>query len=544
MKNPTSYAVPGDVEQHRSATSRRFVLAASIGTVFEWYDFFMYASLATVLASQFFAGVNPAAGFLLALLTFAVGSIVRPVGALIFGRLGDKIGRKKTFLVTVVLMGFGTFVVGLLPSYGSIGFTAPVLLLAARMTQGLALGGEYGGAITYVAEHAPRDRRARDTSWISATGTLGLLLSFIVILAARWITGDQFDVWGWRIPFFVAGVFLVISVKIRLGMMESPVFLKLQHEGELSKAPLSEVLMNKTNLKKLGLAFCLSAGLTSIYMVAVVYSTYFLTKTLHVDPNTVNLLAVAAATVTLPFWYVTGWLCDRFGRKPVLMAVFVMAALTMFPIFSSFQQAANPLLSQAEQRNPITLETDLSQCSFMFNPTGTARFTSACDVAKQALTGAGISYQTVQAASNVSTLHIGSQSLVVIPSPTFGKTLNAALAGAGYPLSPDAKQINWVALFGLMAVLYLFAVLVVTPISPVLVEIFPTRIRYTGISIPYHAAAGWVGGLLPAIVFAISAQTGSVYSGLWYIVGWSALAAIACLFLYRETNAIDLKDVR
>jgi predicted MFS family arabinose efflux permease len=532
------------------------VVAASIGTVFEWYDFVLYGSMAPVIASKFFAGVDPTTGFVFALLTFAVGFVMRPVGALIFGRIGDQVGRKKTFLITIVLMGLSTIGVGLLPTYNSVGLAAPILLVMLRMSQGMALGGEYGGAITYVAEHSPANKRGFNTSWIAATGTIGLLMSFLVILAMRWLTGDRFDIWGWRLPFLVSVLLLIVSVKIRLQMQESPAFEKLRNQRGLSKAPLSEAFLHWQNLRQVLIAFFLCAGMTSVYYIATLYPVFFLVQTLKVDPQIVNLMAAYSTVVCAPLFIVVGSLCDRIGRKPVLVVAYVVTAVALFPVFHGFTRAANPALEQAEIRTPVLLEADSVDCSFMFNPTGTAKFTTPCDVARRALSGMGVNYKTQQTpnAAGVA-VRIGTESVVLgvaadasaaerqAQNTTFESALRNKLLQLGYPDRPDSAKVNSLAIFGLMLILLVCAVSVVTPIALVLVEIFPTRIRYTAMSAPYHFATGWVGGLLPTVVFAVSAQEGNMYAGLWYPVGWIIAAAIVCLLFYRETRNVDLSAV-
>ncbi|WP_454825229.1 MFS transporter [Paraburkholderia xenovorans] len=531
------------------------VLAASIGTLFEWYDFVLYGSLATVLSSKFFSGLDPTVAFVFTLLTFAVGFIIRPVGGLVFGRLGDRVGRKKTFLITMVLMGLGSIGVGILPTYSTLGIAAPILLISLRLLQGMALGGEYGGAITYIAESSPIRKRAFNTSWISATGTVGLLLSFLVILATRWLTGDKFEVYGWRIPFLFSIVLLVVSIKIRVSMHESPFFEQLRAKRALSKAPVLETFLQFQNFRRIVLAFFLVSGMTCVYYMATLYPIFFLTQTVKAEPSNVNLIVTGASVLCIPFFPMIGWLCDRVGRKPVMLVAYIVMALAIFPVFKTFSVVANPELAQAQATTPVVLETGSAECSFLFNPLGTAHFNSPCDIARRALSAFGISYDTLKTSQSGAKVSIGSQTVylegndvsgaktVNERSAEFSREVRVALTAAGYPetVKPAAMSSAWI--FMLTFALLLCAVSIVTPISAVLVELFPTRIRYTAISAPYNFATGWVGGLLPTVVFAVSAQTGNVFAGLWYPIGWILFAALVCLLFYRETKDRDLNAI-
>ncbi|WP_374992501.1 MFS transporter [Paraburkholderia sp. SARCC-3016] len=532
----------------------RLIAAASIGTVFEWYDFTLYGSLATVIASRFFAGVNPVTGFIFALLTFGVGFIMRPVGAVVFGRIGDKIGRKRTFLVTIVIMGLSTVGVGCLPDYATLGIAAPVILIGLRMLQGLALGGEYGGAATYVAEHSPQNRRGFNTSWISSTGTVGLLMSFAVVLGVRALTGEHFDDWGWRLPFILSALLLVVSVLIRMKMEESPAFQALKSAHRLSRAPLAETFLDWTNIKRLLIAlFAICGGMTCVYYTAVLLPTFFLTHTLKVEPTEANIVVTLATLVCAPLFLVAGWLCDRFGRKPVLMASFLITGLTLFPIFHAMTRYADPALAEAQASVPVWVEADPNTCSFLFNPTGSRKFTSSCDIARETLTEAGISYETRHAAAGQpATVHIGAYRLPVSDATglvasaakeqriAFTHAVRVALDGEGFPRSAAPEHFNTPMVFALLVVLLALMTLALVPTAPALIEMFPTRIRYTSMSFPYHFASGWIGGLLPTFSFAISAQQGNIYSGLWYPVAWIALSFVVAMFFLKETRDVDL----
>ncbi|MCB4322005.1 MFS transporter [Alcaligenes sp. 13f] len=536
--------------------TRKVVIAASLGTVFEWYEFTLYAALATVLAKNFFAGVDPTTGFIFALLTFAVGFIMRPVGALVFGRVGDRIGRKKTFLITVIIMGVSTTAVGLLPTYQMVGIAAPIMLIVLRMLQGLALGGEYGGAATYVVEHSPAHRRGFNSSWISSTGTIGLLSSFGVIYAVRKLVGEDFDVWGWRIPFVLSLVLLVVSVRIRRTMHESPAFEQLKNKKQLAQSPLRETFLDWTNVKRLLVAFFgICGGMTCVYYTAVLYPNFFLTQTLKVDPQEVTAVVTFATLTCIPLFAFSGWLCDRLGRKPVLLAGFALVLVTLFPIFKGITNLANPQLGSAQAAAPVVITTDLDTCSFMFNPLGSRRFTSACDVAKQALTQQGVSYEVQVGPKGAADIRIG-QTVSLESVSTFGlpadeasakvkefqTRLKAALVTAGYPDKADPATMNKPLVVLLLAVLLFYMALTLVPSTLMLVEMFPTRIRYTSMSFPYHFASGWVGGLLPTFTFAMAAQNGDSYFGLWYPLGWVAVAFLIALFFLKETRYIDLES--
>ena len=542
-----------------SAEERKVIFASSLGTVFEWYDFFLYGSLAAIIAKQFFSGLDAGSAFIFALLAFAAGFIVRPFGALVFGRLGDMIGRKYTFLVTILIMGGSTFVVGCLPSYASIGVLAPVILIALRMLQGLALGGEYGGAATYVAEHSPNGKRGAYTSWIQMTATGGLFLSLLVILFTRELTGADFDVWGWRIPFIVSIVLLGISVWIRLSMSESPAFQKMKAEGKLSKAPISESFGQWKNLKVVLLAlFGLVAGQAVIWYTGQFYALFYLTQVLKVDGKTANLLMALALVIGTPFFVVFGSLSDRIGRKPVIMGGLLLAVILYIPntpisLFNNLTHYANPKLEMAMANSPAAITADPAECSFQFNPTGTTKFTSSCDIAKQVMANNSASYSTIPAATGtVTKVKIGDQEIesynakglapdeLKAKDAAFKKSIREALDAAGYPAKADPAQINMVMVVVLLAILVILATMSYGPLAAILVEMFPTRIRYTSMSLPYHIGNGWFGGLLPTISFALVAQNGNIYYGLWYPIIIASMTLVIGTLFIRETKNVDI----
>ncbi len=538
-----------------SDEEKKVIFASSLGTVFEWYDFYLYGSLAAIIAKQFFSGLDEGSAFIFALLAFAAGFIVRPFGAIFFGRLGDMIGRKYTFLVTILIMGLSTFIVGILPSYASIGAAAPVILIALRMLQGLALGGEYGGAATYVAEHSPQGKRGAYTSWIQTTATLGLFLSLIVILGVRTAIGEAaFADWGWRLPFLVSILLLAVSVYIRLSMSESPAFQKMKAEGKTSKAPLTEAFGQWKNLKIVILALIgLTAGQAVVWYSGQFYALFFLTQSLKVDGATANIYVAISLIIGTPFFVIFGSLSDKIGRKPIIMIGCLLAALTYFPVFTALTKAANPALAAAQAKNKVIVTADPAECSFQFNPTGTVKFTSSCDIAKQVLAGASVSYDNVAApAGTLASIKIGETAITGYTSKgmsaddakkkdaEFKKAVADDLKAAGYPAKADMSKVDSVMVVAILTYLVLLVTMVYGPIAAMLVEMFPTRIRYTSMSLPYHIGNGWFGGLLPTTAFAIVAQTGNMYNGLWYpIIIAAATFVIGTLFI-KETKDVDI----
>ncbi|ROL72651.1 MFS transporter [Pseudomonas vranovensis] len=536
---------------------RKVIFASSLGTVFEWYDFYLYGSLAAIIAKHFFAGVNETTSFIFALLAFAAGFAVRPFGAIVFGRLGDMIGRKYTFLITIVIMGISTAVVGLLPDYATIGVAAPVILITLRLLQGLALGGEYGGAATYVAEHAPKGKRGYFTSWIQTTATLGLFLSLLVILACRTLLGTEaFEAWGWRIPFLLSILLLIVSVYIRLQLSESPVFQKMKAEGKASKAPLTESFARWDNLKIVIMALLGgTAGQAVVWYTGQFYALFFLLQMLKIDPQTANLLIAGSLLIGTPFFILFGSLSDRIGRKGIIMAGCIIAALTYFPIFKALTEYGNPDVFIAQEKNPVTVVADPNQCSFQFDPVGKAKFTSSCDLAKSVLAKKAIPYTNVKAEpGSVAQIHIGDKVLqsfegTGMPAADFKAqndafiaTLGTALKDAGYPEKADPAKTNYPMVLLLLTILVIYVTMVYGPIAAWLVELFPTRIRYTSMSLPYHIGNGWFGGFLPTVAFAMVAATGDIYYGLWYPIVIAVMTAILGTFFLPETKDRDITD--
>ena len=526
------------------------IAASSLGTIFEWYDFYLYGLLATTLSAKFFSGVNETTAFILALAAFAAGFAVRPFGALVFGRIGDLVGRKYTFLVTMGIMGLSTCAVGLLPTYATAGVGAPLLLVSLRLLQGLALGGQYGGAATYVAEHAPDGRRGFYTSWIQTTATLGLFAALLVVIGTRTAIGETaFTDWGWRVPFLASVLLLLVSVWMRLQLNESPVYQQMKADGATSKSPLKEAFGRWSNLKLVLVAlFGAVAGQAVVWYTGQFYALFFLEKTMKVEGATANIMIATGLALGTPFFLFFGWLSDRIGRKPIILAGCLLAALTYFPLFGALSNAVNPALYEAQQRAPVTVIADPNDCSLQFDPIGKNRFDEhSCDVAKSFLAKAGVSYSNSQA-PGPARLVIGTTMIVApaafgghAPLPaaeikTFQDQATAALKAAGYPPKADPARIDMPVAIAILTLLVLYVTMVYGPIAALLVELFPARIRYTSMSLPYHIGNGWFGGFLPTIAFAIVAASGNIYSGLWYPVVIAALTIIVGVLFLPETR--------
>lgn len=525
-----------------TAEERKVIFASSLGTVFEWYDFYIYGTLGAFLAKYFFSNVPANVGFIFALLAFAAGFAVRPFGALIFGRLGDMIGRKYTFLITMTLMGVGTFFIGVIPGYATWGIAAPIVLIGLRLVQGLALGGEYGGAATYVAEHAPQNKRGYYTSWIQTTATLGLFLALLLILGIRTVMGEEaFGDWGWRIPFLASGLLLIVSIWIRLSLNESPIFQRMKEEGKTSKRPLTESFAEWSNAKIAIFAlFGATAGEAVVWYGGQFYALFFLTQTLKVPGVTAQILIVVALALGTPFFIIFGMLSDKIGRKPIILAGFLLAAVTYFPIFKGITHFANPKLETALASAPVTVLADPSECSFQFKATGTEKFTTGCDIAKSGLVNLSVNYTNQETPKGTpAQVKIGDTTLTAT-SADFAKALPAAIKAHGYPASADPNDINYVMTTVLLWILVIYVTLVYAPIAAWLVELFPSRIRYSSMSLPYHIGNGWFGGFLPATVFAIVAATGNIYSGLWYPVGIALMSLVIGFLFLPETKDVDI----
>jgi MFS family permease len=554
----------GELPKHHRATAneKKVIAASSLGTVFEWYDFYLYGLLATTISAQFFSGVNETTGFILALAAFAAGFAVRPFGALVFGRIGDLVGRKNTFLVTMTIMGLSTFCVGLLPNFATAGVAAPLMLVVLRLLQGLALGGQYGGAATFVAEHAPDNKRGLYTSWIQTTATLGLFAALLVVIAAQYLLGPEaFAVWGWRLPFFASAILLVISVWVRMQLNESPVYAKMKATGQTSKAPLTEAFLRWGNLRLvLIVLFGAVVGQAVVWYTGQFYALFFLEKTLKVDLATTNILIAIALAIGTPFFIFFGWLSDKIGRKPIILTGCLLAAVSYFTLFGMLTEAANPALAKAQRETPVrVVNWNGAKCSFQFDPIGKNKFDSLpCDVVQSYLAKAGVPYSQLEKTDGGGSrieLLVGES---VLPTPdqavlddpaqrkgaidAFQGTAKAALTVAAYPAKADPAQINKPLVVAILFVLVLLVTMVYGPIAAMLVEFFPSRIRYTSMSLPYHIGNGWFGGFLPATAFAMVAATGDIYYGLWYPVVAAAATFVIGLFLLPETRHRKIED--
>jgi MFS family permease len=538
-----------------TAEERKVIFASSLGTVFEWYDFYLYGALAPIIAKQFFIG-EPTTTFIFALLAFAAGFIVRPFGALVFGRLGDMVGRKYTFLITILIMGASTFIVGLLPGYAAIGIAAPIVLVGLRILQGLALGGEYGGAATYVAEHAPQGKRGAFTAWIQTTATLGLFLSLLVILGTRTAIGEEaFNAWGWRVPFLVSVLLLGVSVWIRMSMNESPAFVKMKAEGKTSKAPLSEAFGQWRNLKVVILALIgLTMGQAVVWYTGQFYALFFMTQVLKIDGASANIMTALSLALATPFFIFFGMLSDKIGRKWIILGGCILAAATYFPLFGALTHYGNPQLEAALKNSPVVVIADPSSCHFQFNPTNTKKFPSSCDIATGMLSNASVNYTTQDApAGSVAKIRVGEKEISSFNANMTADGLNfdkaskdteaalkkevgGAIKAAGYPAKADDAQMNKPMVVLILFILVLYVTMVYGPIAAMLVEMFPTRIRYTSMSLPYHIGNGWFGGLLPTISFALVAFKGDIYYGLWYPIVIALITVVIGALFVGETK--------
>jgi MFS family permease len=531
------------------------VVASSAGTVFEWYDFFIYGSVAPIIAKHFFAGAGETQGYILTLLTFAAGFFARPFGAVFFGRLGDRTGRKRTFLVTITVMGLATFVAGLLPDANAIGLAAPWLLVGLRVLQGFAIGGEYGGAAIYVAEHAAPGKRGAATGWIQLSASIGLILALGIIIIVQNMTGESaFADWGWRVPFLLSAVLLVISLWIRLRLDESPLFRKIRDEGRIAKAPLKETFSSAANLKSI---FIVLVGVLTaqgvVWYMAQFYTLFFLQHVLKLDLADANELVMIVTAITLPFYVFLAWLSDKIGRKPVMLAGLAVATLAVFPVFQMLTAAVNPALATAAERAPVTVIAAPADCSVQFDLIGKAQYVSSCDIAKSTLTGAGIPYRNEAIGEGFAHVKVGIEDVaspdgralnagdLAAAKKDFAIRLKAALTNAGYPEKADPAAVDKTRALILLLILGLAAAALYAPQAAALVELFPTRIRYTALSVPYHVGVGWFGGFLPATAFAIVAATGDIYAGLWYPAIVSAIGFLVTLLFLPETyrRAID-----
>ncbi|MFY7718645.1 MAG: MFS transporter [Brevundimonas sp.] len=548
-----------DATETRAEPGLRTVVAASAtGTAFEWYDFFVFGALATVIARHFFADAGETVAYILALLTFGLGFVVRPLGALVFGWFGDRTGRKTTFLVTITLMGVATVAIGLLPDYDQIGIAAPILLLVMRMLQGFALGGEYGGAVVYVAEHAPAKKRGLMTGWIQTTAALGLIGALSVILITRAVVGaEAFDEWGWRIPFLLSALLLGVSLWIRLKLNESPAYRRMEAEGGERRAPFKEAFGTWRNGRFVLIAlFGIMIAQGAVWYCGYFYARFFMERVLRVDTNTIDLVMLAVTAVSAFLYVFFGWISDRIGRKPVMLFGMILALIAIFPGFQALTRAANPALAEAQASSPIVVMADPATCALQFDPIGKTAFASSCDIAKSVLSNAGISYSNVEAApGSVAVVRIGSVEIASVEGggldPAALKAaragvetrLKAALLEAGYPAKADPERINLPMVFGILMIFMVAATALYGPQAAALVELFPTRVRYTAMSLPYHVGTGWVGGMLPAASFALVAWSGNIYFGLWYTLAFTAVAVVVALIWLPETRGRDMDTI-
>jgi MFS family permease len=540
-------------ERPMSAEEKKVIFASSLGTVFEWYDFYLFGVMAGIMAANFFSALDPATRDIFTLLAFAAGFAVRPFGAIVFGRLGDLVGRKYTFLVTILIMGLSTFLVAFLPTYATWGIAAPITLIALRLLQGLALGGEYGGAATYVAEHAPHKKRGAYTAWIQTTATVGLMLALMVILGTRLYMGEkEFADWGWRVPYAMSGLLLAVSVWIRLKLSESPAFTRMKSEGKTSKAPLTESFGQWGNLKIVILALLgATAGQAVVWYTGQFYALFFMQTFLKVDGPTANILIAISLIIGTPFFIFFGTLSDKIGRKPIIMAGCLLAALTYFPLFNALTSYANPKLQAAIQKSPVTVVAPAGDCNLVLNLTGTKKFTTGCDLTRTFLANSGVNYDKKEDASvTVATVKVGDKAIAGYTAanakeekPRFEKEVRAALNEAGYPAKADPIapfSSNWIMIIVILTIMVIYVTMVYGPIAAMLVEFFPTRIRYTSMSLPYHIGNGWFGGFLPAISFSIVAAQGNIYSGLWYPIIIATMTFVIGMLFVKETKDVDI----
>jgi len=550
-------ATIAEPNQHKSWSMARVIIASSAGTAFEWYDFFIFGSLAPVISKVFFAGLDPTPALIAALALFAAGFAFRPLGALIFGVVGDKLGRKGAFLITVSLMGAATFLIGFLPTYAQAGSSAATMLIVLRILQGIALGGEYGGAAIYVAEHAPARKRGASTGWIQSSASFGLLAALLVIVATRTAVGeDAFAVWGWRIPFLVSAVLLAISVWMRAKLAESPEFSRLREEGGIAHAPLRESFGKWKNLRRVLIAFFgIMCAQGAVWYFTFFYMQVFLEKSLGLPSQTKDLLMIVMTVVSAPLYVYFGWLSDKLGRKPVMIGGMLLALAMYFPASHWIAAAANPQLMEAQERTPIFVDTNASTCSVQFDPVGTAKFVSACDIAKSALVTKGINFQTRRSIEGRTSVVVGTERVPIaggegLAGPDLkalkaktADSIGAELQAAGYPKSADPKYSNITLLIVVLLGFVVAATALYGPQAAALVEMFPTRIRYTAMSFPYHVGTGWVGGFLPVTSFALVAITGNIFSGLWYATVFTAISVIVSLFFLKETSGRHLQEI-